>query len=174
MHGKRAGGFHELDLTREQRQQIGRIMREQHKAHREIHQRYLDKLPQKEREAMQKEFRDNREKRQQEIRGVLTPEQQKRFDERRKQMEERRAEWKEFQQWKAEKQKARYYSPASPRRSGPMPDRLFSIGGETLCARSSGESWRVSGWLWPWWPVSPFCWAVPSTRIPGSLPAIRW
>lgn len=107
MHGKRAGGFHELDLTREQRQQIGRIMREQHKAHREIHQRYLDKLPQKEREAMQKEFRDNREKRQQEIRGVLTPEQQKRFDERRKQMEERRAEWKEFQQWKAEKHKAR-------------------------------------------------------------------
>ena len=106
-HGKHDGGMRDLDLTREQRREIGRIMGEQHKAHREINQRYLDKLPQKEREAMQKEMRDNRDKRQQEVRKLLTPEQQKRFDEMRKTMDERQAEWSEFQEWKADKAKAR-------------------------------------------------------------------
>ena len=106
-HGKRAGGFHGMDLTPEQRQNIGRIMREQRQSHQQIHPRYLDKLPQKEREAMQKEFRDNREKRQQEIRAVLTPEQQKRFDEMRQKREARQAEWREFQDWTAGKEKAR-------------------------------------------------------------------
>ena len=94
-------------LGSEQRREKRRIMGEQHKAHREIHQRYLDKLPQKEREAMQKEMRDNRDKRQQEVRKLLTPEQQKRFDEMRKAMDERQAEWTEFQEWKGDKAKAR-------------------------------------------------------------------
>ena len=105
-HGKHDGGMRNLDLTREQRREIGRIMGEQHKAQRETRQRYLDKLPQQDREAMQKEMRDNRDKRQQEIRGLLTPEQQKRFDEMRKTMDERQAEWSEFQEWKADKAKA--------------------------------------------------------------------
>lgn len=108
MHGKHtAGGFQGMDLTREQRQSIGRIMREERKAHHEIHQRYLDKLPQKEREAMRKEFADNRDKRQKDVRAVLTPEQQKRFDEMGKKKAERAAEWREFQEWKASKEKAR-------------------------------------------------------------------
>lgn len=107
VHGKRAGGFQGMDLTREQRQNIGRILQEERKTHHQIHQRYLDKLPQKEREAMQKAFRDNQDKRQKEIRALLTPEQQKRFDERRKHREQRQAEWKEFQDWKTSKEKAR-------------------------------------------------------------------
>lgn len=104
-HGKHHDGFRGLDLTREQRQDIGRIMSEQRKAQHEIHQRYLDKLPQKDRDAMQKEMRDNRDKRQQEIRAKLTPEQQKHFDDMRKKMEERQTEWSEFKEWKAGKAK---------------------------------------------------------------------
>ncbi|MEK1943866.1 MAG: LTXXQ domain protein, partial [Pseudomonas sp.] len=39
------------------------------------------------------------------IRALLNPEQQKAFDEKHKQMEARRAEWQEFQAWKANKAK---------------------------------------------------------------------
>lgn len=106
MPGKRGGGLEGMDLTREQRQKIGQIMQNERKTYRDIHQRYLDKLPQNERDAMQKEFRDNHDKSQQEMRAVLTPEQQKRFDETRSKMKERQAEWEEFQQWKANQQKA--------------------------------------------------------------------
>lgn len=37
------------------------------------------------------------------IRALLTPEQQKKFDELQKKREQRKAEWAEFQQWKADK-----------------------------------------------------------------------
>lgn len=113
--GQRQGGmrgephgmmFKELDLSREQRESIGKLMREQMKSQRDIAQRYLDKLPEAERKAMQEELQAARKQQQDSIRALLKPEQQKSFDELTKKMEERRAERVEFEAWKAEKDKA--------------------------------------------------------------------
>ena len=98
-HGPRHGGpMKELDLTREQRQQMGKLMGEQMKARHEITQRYLAKL-----KALKDELKASHEKTQKDIRALLTPEQQKKFDELQKKREQRKAEWAEFQQWKADK-----------------------------------------------------------------------
>ena len=72
---------------------------------REINQRYLDKLPAADKDAMKKELEASREKQQKAIREVLTPEQQKQFEEMQKDMEKRRAERAEFETWKAERAK---------------------------------------------------------------------
>ncbi|WP_296268827.1 Spy/CpxP family protein refolding chaperone [Pseudomonas sp. MLB6B] len=101
----RGGPFAQLELTPEQRQQVDQLMHEQKRADREIHQRYLDKLPAAEKTAMEKEAQASRDKTQSAIRGLLKPEQQKRFDDMQKEREARAAEWKEFQAWKAEKAK---------------------------------------------------------------------
>ncbi|MNJ81987.1 hypothetical protein D3C77_810910 [compost metagenome] len=56
---------------------------------------------------MQKDLQANQDKSQKEIRAILTPEQLKRFEERQKNMQERRAERAEFKAWKdAKDQKA--------------------------------------------------------------------
>ncbi|MCY1273777.1 hypothetical protein D9M68_248130 [compost metagenome] len=105
-HGKFGGGhgmFRDLDLTREQRQQMGKLMGEGMKQRHEITQRYLDKLPEAERKAMKDELKASREKTQKDVRALLNPEQQKKFDELQKKREQRKAEWAEFQQWKAQK-----------------------------------------------------------------------
>lgn len=91
------------DLTREQRQQMGKLMGEQMKARHEITQRYLAKLPAAEQKALKDELKASHEKTQKDIRALLTPEQQKKFDELQKKREQRKAEWAEFQQWKADK-----------------------------------------------------------------------
>ena len=98
--------FKELDLSREQRESIGKLMREQMKSQRDITKRYLDKLPEAERKAMQEELEAARKQQHDSIRALLKPEQQKSFDELTKKMEERRAERAEFEAWKAEKDKA--------------------------------------------------------------------
>ena len=106
--GKRHGGEHgaqmlkELDLSKEQRQSIGKLMREQMDSHRTITQRYMDKLPATEQKAMQDEIAAGKQKTQADIRAVLKPDQQKKYDEIVKKQAERRAEWKEFQAWKAQ------------------------------------------------------------------------
>ncbi|AIR91666.1 Spy/CpxP family protein refolding chaperone [Pseudomonas cremoricolorata] len=97
--------FAQLDLTREQRHQVDQLMRDQMHEGREIQKRYLDKLPAAEQKAMQDEIKANHEKTDKEIRGLLKPEQQKRFDEMQKERAARAAEWQEFQAWKAEKAK---------------------------------------------------------------------
>jgi len=51
---------------------------------------------------MQDEIAAGKQKTQADIRAVLKPDQQKKFDEIVKQQEQRRAEWKEFQAWKAQ------------------------------------------------------------------------
>ncbi len=104
-HGFGGHMFRELDLTQEQRHEIGKLMREQMKARHEITQRYLDKLPAAERKAMQDELKAAETKNRDAIRAQLKPEQQKTFDEMQKKMEERRAERAEFEAWKAEKAK---------------------------------------------------------------------
>lgn len=102
-HHRGDAPFAQLDLTHEQRQQIGTLKREDMKAHRDITKRYLDKLPAGEKKAMQDELKARGDKTQSDIRALLKPEQQKKFDDLQKERSARKAEWKEFQAWKAEK-----------------------------------------------------------------------
>ncbi|RMQ49487.1 hypothetical protein ALQ04_03382 [Pseudomonas cichorii] len=99
------GPFAELDLSREQRHQIGKLMGEKMHDRREVTQRYLAKLPAADQKAMKDELDAKKAKTESEIRALLKPDQQKQFDEIRKKQEERRAEWAEFKAWKAEKAK---------------------------------------------------------------------
>lgn len=102
-HHRGGAPFAQLDLSREQRQQIDKLMGEQRKAQRDITKRYLEKLPAADQNAMKDEIKARHDKTHSDIRGVLKPEQQKQFDEMEKKRAERKAEWKEFQAWKAEK-----------------------------------------------------------------------
>ncbi|MFC0710191.1 Spy/CpxP family protein refolding chaperone [Azorhizophilus paspali] len=98
------GPAHGLKLTDEQRKAMFEARKEASKENREITQRYLDKLSEADKEAMQKELQASREKADKAFRDQLTPEQQKAFDERKAEQEKRRAEWEEFRKWKAEKE----------------------------------------------------------------------
>ncbi len=80
-------------------------MRDQMKARHDITDRYLDKLSAADKKAMQDDIKANREKSQSAIRALLKPEQQKKFDDMEKERAARKAEWQEFQTWKAEKAK---------------------------------------------------------------------
>ncbi|HKS15586.1 MAG TPA: Spy/CpxP family protein refolding chaperone [Pseudomonas sp.] len=102
-HHRGGAPFAQLDLSREQRQQVDKLMGEQMKAQRDITKRYLEKLPAADQKAMKDEIKARHDKTHSEIRGVLKPEQQKQFDEMEKKRAERQAEWKEFQAWKAAK-----------------------------------------------------------------------
>jgi len=105
MHHERGprDGFGKLDLSPEQREKIGHLMGEERRGDREVLHRYLEKLPAADQKAMKDELAAKREKARADIRAVLNPTQQKQFDEMKKQQEARRAEWKEFQAWKAQK-----------------------------------------------------------------------
>lgn len=102
-HGARM--FQDLKLSAEQREQIGKLMREQRNDPREITRKYLEKLPKADQEAMKKELETARLEHDKAFRAILTPEQQKTLDERKAAMEKRRAERAEFEAWKAEKNK---------------------------------------------------------------------
>ena len=105
--GERGPGFfHELDLSKDQQHQVRKLMGEQMKADRELTQRYLDKLPAAEKQAMDKERQAARDKQQAAIRALLTPEQQKTFDTQAAKMKERKADREAFEAWKAEQKKA--------------------------------------------------------------------
>lgn len=101
-HHRGGEPFAKLDLSREQRQQIGKLMGQEMKDRREVTQRFLDKLPAADQKAMKDELKAKQDKTQADIRALLKPDQQKQFDEMKKKREERRAEWQEFQAWKAE------------------------------------------------------------------------
>lgn len=103
-HGPRGKGgpFSQLDLSKEQREQIRKLMGEQWHARKDLTQKYLDKLPAADQKAMQDEIAAGKQKTQADIRVVLKPDQQKKYDEIVKKQAERRAEWKEFQAWKAQ------------------------------------------------------------------------
>ncbi|MBA1430700.1 LTXXQ domain protein [Pseudomonas orientalis] len=103
-HGPRGKGgpFSQLDLSKEQREQIRKLMGDQWHARKDLTHKYLDKLPAADQKAMQDEIAAGKQKTQADIRAILKPDQQKKFDEIVKQQEQRRAEWKEFQAWKAQ------------------------------------------------------------------------
>ena len=102
-HDRGHSMFKELNLSKEQRQAFRTLMGEQMKTHRDITKRYLDKLPEAEKQAMKKELEQARADQHKALRDLLNPEQQKAFDEHQKKMEARRAEMAEFKAWKAEK-----------------------------------------------------------------------
>ena len=94
-HHRGGPAFHELDLSREQRDQM--------KQRRDITERYLDKLPAADQKAMKQEMQASRDKTDAAVRNLLKPDQQKKFDELQKERAAKKAEWQEFQAWKAEK-----------------------------------------------------------------------
>jgi protein CpxP len=102
MHHER-GPFEQLDLSREQRQQVGRLMGAQMHDRKEVTDKYLAKLPAADQKAMKDELDARRAKTDSDIRALLKPEQQKEFDELKKQREAKLAERAEFEAWKAQK-----------------------------------------------------------------------
>lgn len=107
MHGEHRGPgmrmFKDLDLSAEQREQMGTLMRERKGSPQAITQKYLDKLSESDKQAMHKELESARQEHDKAIRAILTPEQQKTFDTHKAEMDKRRAEREEFAAWKAEK-----------------------------------------------------------------------
>ncbi|WP_263260968.1 Spy/CpxP family protein refolding chaperone [Pseudomonas sp. RIT-PI-S] len=103
MHHRGPGLFEGLDLNRDQRRQVGKLMGEQMQQRRDITKTYLAKLPAPEQKAMHDALAASEAKTRGDIRAVLTPDQQKQFDQMTKKQDERRAEWAEFQAWKAQK-----------------------------------------------------------------------
>jgi Spy/CpxP family protein refolding chaperone len=99
------GPLDKLDLNPDQRRQVGQLMAEQMKQRRDITQSYLAKLPAAEQKAMHDALAASQTKTRGEVRALLTPDQQKQFDDMTKKQDERRAEWAEFQAWKAQKDK---------------------------------------------------------------------
>ena len=102
-HHRGDAPFAQLDLSRDQRQQIGKLMGEQMEHRRDITERYSAKLPAADPKAMKDEIKASHDKTQADIRALLKPDQQKKFDELQKERAARKAEWQEFQAWKAEK-----------------------------------------------------------------------
>lgn len=100
MHGK--GPYSQLDLSREQRQQIGKLLGQQMQGRQQLVKKYLDKLPAADQQALKDEMTAARQKTQTDIRALLKPDQQKKFDEIQKKQADRRAEWQQFQAWKAQ------------------------------------------------------------------------
>ena len=101
-HGRGDAPYTQLDLTREQRQQIGKLMGEQMHERKQLVDKYLEKLPAADQKALKDEIAAKHEKTQKDIRALLKPEQQKSFDEMQKKRAERQAEMKQFKEWKAQ------------------------------------------------------------------------
>ncbi|MDO9321839.1 MAG: LTXXQ domain protein [Pseudomonas sp.] len=95
--------FKELNLDQKQRMAVGKLMREQMQTRHSITQSFLDKLPAAEQKAMQEQLAAAKSKNEQAIRALLTPEQQKAYDQAQQKSAERRAEMAEFKAWKAQR-----------------------------------------------------------------------
>lgn len=102
MHHDR-GPFDKLDLSREQRQQIGKLMGAKMHDRKELTDKYLAKLSPADQKAMKDELDAKRAKTDADIRALLKPEQQKEFDEMKKERAAKMAERAEFEAWKAQK-----------------------------------------------------------------------
>jgi Spy/CpxP family protein refolding chaperone len=97
------GPFDKLNLTPEQHQKIGKLMGDQWRGRSDITRKYLAKLSPADQKAMQDEMAASRTKTQADIRAMLTPDQQKTFDQMQKDQAQRRADHAEFEAWKAQK-----------------------------------------------------------------------
>lgn len=101
MHGGK-GAYKELNLTREQREQIRKIMGEQMQGRHQLVDKYLQKLSPADQKAMKDEMAASRDKAKAEVRALLKPDQQQKFDAIQKKQAERKAEWAQFKEWKAQ------------------------------------------------------------------------
>ena len=90
MHDHGKGPYSQLDLSREQREQIRKIMGEQMHERKQLVDKYLEKLSPADQKA------------EAEVRALLKPDQQQKFDAIQKKQAERKAEWAEFKAWKAQ------------------------------------------------------------------------
>lgn len=99
----RKGPLDKLNLTPDQRQQVGKLMADQWRGRSEVNHKYLAKLPAADQKAMKDELDAAHAKTQSDIRALLTPEQQKTFDQMQKDEAQRRADRAEFEAWKAQK-----------------------------------------------------------------------
>ncbi len=78
MHGK--GPYSQLDLSREQREQIRKIMGEQMHERKQVVDKYLEKLSPADQKAMKDEMAANHKKAEADC-ALLKPDQPKKFDE---------------------------------------------------------------------------------------------
>jgi len=102
MHGHGKGPYSQLDLSREQREQIRKIMGEQMHERKQLVDKYLEKLSPADQKAMKDEMAARHQKAEAEVRALLKPDQQQKFDAIQKKQAERKAEWAEFKAWKAQ------------------------------------------------------------------------
>jgi periplasmic protein CpxP/Spy len=111
--GMDRGGMHghspyaALNLTPDQRQQIGKIMWEQKRGREQITERYLQMLPADQQKKLQDEVAASHAKGTADVRALLKPDQQKQFDVIQQKEAQRRADHAEFQAWKAQKDQAK-------------------------------------------------------------------
>ncbi|MNE76107.1 hypothetical protein D3C80_1723210 [compost metagenome] len=64
--------------------------------------KYLEKLPPADQKALKDEMAARHQKTEAEIRALLKPDQQQKFDAIQKKQAERKAEWDQFKAWKAQ------------------------------------------------------------------------
>lgn len=102
MHDHGKGPYSQLDLSREQREQIRKIMGEQMHERKQLVDKYLEKLSPADQKAMKDEMAARHQKAEAEVRALLKPDQQQKFDAIQKKRAERKAEWAQFQEWKAQ------------------------------------------------------------------------
>ncbi|CAI8869967.1 MULTISPECIES: LTXXQ domain protein [unclassified Pseudomonas] len=102
MHDHGKGPYSQLDLSREQREQIRKIMGEQMHERKQLVDKYLEKLSPADQKAMKDEIAARHQKAETEVRALLKPDQQQKFDAIQKKRAERKAEWAQFQAWKAQ------------------------------------------------------------------------
>jgi Spy/CpxP family protein refolding chaperone len=102
MHDHGKGPYSQLDLSREQREQIRKIMGEQMHERKQLVDKYLEKLSPADQKAMKDEIAARHQKAETEVRALLKPDQQQKFDAIQKKRAERKAEWAQFQEWKAQ------------------------------------------------------------------------
>src|SRR5207253_6123300 len=73
MHGK--GPYSQLDLSREQRHQIGKIMGQQMRERQHLIETYLEKLSPADQKALKEEMAARHQKAEAEVRSLLKPDQ---------------------------------------------------------------------------------------------------
>ncbi|MGV8919947.1 MAG: LTXXQ domain protein [Pseudomonas sp.] len=101
MHGHNP--YAQLNMTPDQRQQVGKIMWEGKRGREEITARYLQMLTPAQQKSYQDELTAQHTKATADVRALLKPDQQKQFDVIQQKEAQRRADHAEFQTWKAQK-----------------------------------------------------------------------
>lgn len=96
-------GMRGLDLSKDQLKALAELRKDQREDQKDITERYLGKLSVEDKAALQKDTDAARAAHQQAVEKVLTPEQLKKYQEKREKAQAAHAEWEEFQKWRAEK-----------------------------------------------------------------------